>query len=175
MGYKSVKNMSRKQQKAVFARMGDGRTSFTNQDKSNRTKLLREMSYKDLKAKGHKFKSKDADKDDVPNSKDCKPLDKNKQLLLDFLTKPKIDKSLDITKRRLTFEEFKRSKQSREKLQSYHWKSEKWINDDLITKYVKLTYKYHKDKPDTGDFLDEQLGYNKSGETPVYGRGKIDF
>ncbi|HUV72164.1 MAG TPA: hypothetical protein VMW25_04090, partial [Clostridia bacterium] len=62
--------MSRKQQKAVFARMGDGRTSFTNQDKSNRTKLLREMSYKDLKAKGHKFKSKDADKDGVPNSKD---------------------------------------------------------------------------------------------------------
>ena len=79
MGYKSVKNMSRKQQKAVFARMGDGRTSFTNQDKSNRTKLLREMSYKDLKAKGHKFKSKDADKDGVPNSKDCKPLDRTKQ------------------------------------------------------------------------------------------------
>ena len=48
----SVKNMSRKQQKAVFARMGDGRTSFTNQDKSNRTKLLKEMSKKRYQVRG---------------------------------------------------------------------------------------------------------------------------
>jgi len=39
MGYKSVKNMSRKQQKAVFAKMGDApRTSFKAE--SNREKIM---------------------------------------------------------------------------------------------------------------------------------------
>ena len=48
MGRKSVKSMSRNQQKAVFAKMGDdGRTSF---GKSNTDKILNDMARKDTKA-----------------------------------------------------------------------------------------------------------------------------
>ena len=51
------------------------------------------------------------------------------------------------------------------------WTKEKWVKADMKDKYTEHILKYHKDKPDTGDFLDEQLGYNKDGETPIYGRG----
>jgi len=54
MGYNSVKNMPRKQQKAVFARMGNNsRTSFKADN--SRAKLLKEMKDKDLKEKNSGF------------------------------------------------------------------------------------------------------------------------
>ena len=66
--------------------------------------VKKDMSYKQLKKAGIKLNPEaDADSDGVKNSKDCKPFDKNKQ---GFFHKTKIDKSLDIRKKRLTFDEF---------------------------------------------------------------------
>lgn len=121
-----VKDMSRRQQKAFFANIGN--SSSSSLSNSDRDKIL---------AKEFKKSS---------------------------------SKSLDIRKKRLTLEEFKRSEFAKTKLEAYHWKKKKWVSQDMEEKYVEFTLKYHADKPDTGDFLDKQFGYNKSGDTPVYGR-----
>jgi len=79
-----VKDMSRRQQKAVFASMGKGSVLTGSNTKARREKLLRaDMGYKQLKKSGVKLKpNADHDNDGVKNSKDCRPMNKNKQDLL---------------------------------------------------------------------------------------------
>ena len=90
-----------KQRKCVMAMLkANGFSGISAKFICNNNPGIRNMNYSQLKKKGIKLKPfKDSDSDGIINVKDCKPLDKTKQLQKRILDNKKLKQDLDTLKR----------------------------------------------------------------------------